>query len=323
MLLLAGHAASAHNGRPAKCHPGLTCSAGPETSGADALADPPRRQRRRREPAKREPKESAGASSRFVLTLVILAWVLRSFVVAPFSIPSGSMLPTLYIGDYLFVAKWPYGYSRYSFPFGFPSFDGRMFGSLPERGDVVVFRHPSENADLIKRVIGLPGDTVEVRGGVLILNGQPVPREPLAAVRDADQRQQPVQGRAARDAVDRRQPSGQAYLRLSRLSRDAARRPSYTVLDQVDDGAPTISAAVTVPAGHVFLMGDNRDDSLDSRFAAAEGRHRHGPDRESHRPRRRSPSGRPTAARPTGKPWTWFTALRGSRIGNGYTGDAE
>src|SRR5690242_13774410 len=116
-------------------------------------------------------RDTAWSNARFILMLAIFAWVLRSFVVAPFSIPSGSMLPTLYIGDYLVVAKWPYGYSRYSFPMGLPSFDGRIFGRLPERGDVVVFRVPSENADLIKRVIGLPGDTIEVRNGQLILNG--------------------------------------------------------------------------------------------------------------------------------------------------------
>ena len=108
-------------------------------------------------------KESAGSLLRFLLLLALFAWALRSFVVAPFNIPSGSMLPTLYIGDYLMVAKWPYGYSRYSFPFGFPPIEGRLFAHLPSRGDVVVFRHPSENADLIKRVIGLPGDMVEVK----------------------------------------------------------------------------------------------------------------------------------------------------------------
>ena len=108
-----------------------------------------------------------GSLLRFLLLLAFFAWTLRSFVVAPFSIPSGSMLPTLYIGDYLMVAKWPYGYSRYSFPFGFPSFEGRLFESLPKRGDVVVFRHPSENIDLIKRVIALPGDTVAVEDGGL------------------------------------------------------------------------------------------------------------------------------------------------------------
>src|SRR5437764_5136771 len=99
-------------------------------------------------------KESAGSLARFVLIIAIVAWAFRSFVGAPFNIPSGSMLPTLYIGDYIAVSKWPYGYSRYSFPFGFPPFEGRIFGVLPKRGDVVVFRHPTEDADLIKRIIG-------------------------------------------------------------------------------------------------------------------------------------------------------------------------
>src|SRR5678815_3894223 len=115
-----------------------------------------------------KPKESAGGLLRFLVLLLVFAWALRSLIVQPFNIPSGSMLPTLYIGDYLLVAKWPYGYSRYSSPFGFPSFGGRIFAQLPERGDVVVFRHPDERADLIKRVIGLPGDTVAVAGGRLI-----------------------------------------------------------------------------------------------------------------------------------------------------------
>src|SRR5437764_8708489 len=121
----------------------------------------------------------AWSTARFILILVILAWALRSFVFAPFSIPSGSMLPTLYVGDYLVVAKWPYGYSRYSLPFGFPAFSGRILEHLPHRGDVVVFRHPTEDADLIKRVIGLPGDTIELRGGEVILNGQRMPRVAL------------------------------------------------------------------------------------------------------------------------------------------------
>src|SRR5215207_9654358 len=95
-------------------------------SGAEATADPP----------KEKENESAWSTARFILLLVLLAWAIRSLIVAPFNIPSGSMLPTLYIGDYLVVAKWPYGYSRYSFPFGFPSFEGRTFGHLPKRGDV-------------------------------------------------------------------------------------------------------------------------------------------------------------------------------------------
>src|SRR6476660_10223337 len=135
-------------------------------------------------PAKKQEKpESAWSLARFLLTLIIFAWALRSLIVQPFNIPSGSMLPTLYIGDYLVVSKWPYGFSRYSFPFGFPAFDGRIFGGLPKRGDVVVFRHPNEDSDLIKRVIGLPGDRVEVRQGQLILNGHSVLRRPLPPAR--------------------------------------------------------------------------------------------------------------------------------------------
>src|SRR5687767_1633238 len=103
---------------------------------------------------------SIGSRVRFLLLLALGVWVLRSLIVAPFSIPSGSMLPTMAIGDYLFVAKWPYGYSRFSFPFQFPSFDGRAFGSLPRHGDVVIFKKPGENVDWVKRVIGLPGDTI-------------------------------------------------------------------------------------------------------------------------------------------------------------------
>src|SRR4249919_1116232 len=131
----------------------------------------PRLSRPNTDSSKREKKESTGSLARFVLAAAIIAWAFRSFVAAPFSIPSGSMLPTLYIGDYVAVAKWPYGFSRFSFPLQFPPVPGRILEHLPSRGDVVVFRHPVENADLIKRVIGLPGDTVEVRGGEVILNG--------------------------------------------------------------------------------------------------------------------------------------------------------
>ena len=136
-----------------------------------------RRSRSTAEPGKAKRRESVGSLARFVLIVAVIAWAFRSLVGAPFNIPSGSMLPTLYIGDYIAVAKWPYGYSRYSFPFAFPSFSGRVFEHAPKRGDVVVFRHPSEDADLIKRVIGVAGDTVEVRGGRLILNGHAVRRE--------------------------------------------------------------------------------------------------------------------------------------------------
>jgi len=113
----------------------------------------------RRAGARVEGKERRGGLLRLILEVVLIAWVIRSFIFAPFSIPSGSMLPALYIGDYVLVAKWPYGYSRFSFPWGFPSFEGRMFERLPKRGDVVVFRVPGTDEDFVKRVVGLPGDT--------------------------------------------------------------------------------------------------------------------------------------------------------------------
>ena len=113
----------------------------------------------RRAGARVEGKERRGGLLRLILEVVLIAWVIRSFIFAPFSIPSGSMLPALYIGDYVLVAKWPYGYSRFSFPWGFPSFEGRMFERLPKRGDVVVFKLPRDDSvHFIKRVIGLPGD---------------------------------------------------------------------------------------------------------------------------------------------------------------------
>ena len=266
---------------------------------------------------KRAEKESVSSLVRFVLTLVLLAWAVRSFVFAPFSIPSSSMLPTLYIGDYLMVAKWPYGFSRYSFPYGFPSFDGRLLGGLPKRGDVVVFRHPYEDADLIKRVIGLPGDRIQVAGGKLILNGKAVAHQPLPPVRVPVSNNSPCKVAAGAPPV--MVATGNGRFCVYRGYRESLPGgPSYTVLDQVEGGPADDFAAVTVPAGHVFLMGDNRDDSADSRFSGAEGGVGMVPTENL--------IGRATVtfwSTDGGasylKPWTWFTALRGHRIGNGYT----
>jgi signal peptidase I len=266
-------------------------------------------------------KESAGSLLRFVLTIAILAWAFRSLIAAPFSIPSGSMLPTLYIGDYLAVAKWPYGFSRYSFPLGFPSFDGRIFAALPERGDVVVFRHPSENSDLIKRVIGLPGDTVSVRGGRLVLNGHVVPLQPLPPVRVRVSPNSPCKV-VPPAAPLVRSVGGPPSCLYHAFIETLPGGPSYTVLDQVDGGMADDFAPAVVPAGHVFLMGDNRDDSLDSRFPMFAGGIGMVPTENL--------IGRATftfwstdGSSSYVKPWTWFSALRGSRIGNGYTGRAE
>ncbi len=129
------------------------------------------RRRHYADPPSQSAGETPGSFFKSLLILAVAAWVLRSLIVAPFSIPSGSMLPTMKIGDYLFVSKWPYGYSSASFPFEFPPFKGRVLGSLPDRGDVVVFEGPM-GQDVVKRVIGRPGDTISVEGGQVILNGK-------------------------------------------------------------------------------------------------------------------------------------------------------
>ena len=261
-------------------------------------------------------RESAWSLLRFVLTLALIAWALRSFVAAPFNIPSGSMLPTLYIGDYLIVAKWPYGYSRFSFPFGFPTFGGRVFGHPPERGDVVVFRHPSENSDLIKRVIGLPGDIVAVANGRLILNGAAVSDQPAGAYR------LPMSANTickvvppATPQVVRTSSGNYCLFRAYRETLPGGR--SFLVLDQLDHGFADDFPATKVPAGHLFLMGDNRDDSLDSRFGQAEGGIGMVPI-ENLVGRAEVTFWSTDGSASYWKPWTWFTALRWNRMGNRY-----
>ena len=262
-------------------------------------------------------RENPWSTPRFILMLALLAWALRSLVVAPFSIPSGSMLPTLYVGDYLLVAKWPYGYSRNSFPWGFPPLEGRVFGHLPARGDVVVFRHPAENTDLIKRVIGLPGDTVEVRGGKVVLNGRELQRKPAAPF------QMPISPNSPCKTVPPSVPSiaerdGQAYCLYPAFRERLPDGTSYTTLDQVQGGLADDFPPVRVPAGHVFLMGDNRDDSLDSRFGPSEGGIGMVPV-EQLIGRAMVTFWSTDGSASYVKPWSWFSALRANRIGNGYS----
>jgi signal peptidase I len=255
-------------------------------------------------------RDEPGGLIRFLLTVGVLAWLLRSFLVATYDIPSGSMLPTLYIGDYLAVSKWPYGYSRYSFPFHFPPIGGRVLSRLPKRGDIVVFWVPSEGQDLIKRVIGLPGDTVAVRNGVVILNGKPLPRQqvrpfamPISAnspCRPAPGANANIQGNICVDPAYRESiPGG----------------PSYIVLDQVEHGPEDDFPTTRVPAGHVFMMGDNRDDSLDSRFSVSAGGIGFIPIEDLvGRADLIFWSTNGTAS--YFKPWTWFSALRTRRVGS-------
>ena len=276
--------------------------------------------RTRPAPPRKQARESAWSTARFLLTLALIAWAFRSLVAAPFTIPSGSMQPTLYIGDYLVVAKWPYGFSRFSFPFDFPPFSGRIFGHLPKRGDVVVFRHPNGQEDLIKRVIGVPGDRIELRGGELILNGRPVPRTAMPPYK------LPISANTACKVVPPATPTvatagGRSYCVFPSYRETLPGGPSYTVLDQTSTEADDFGP-VNVPSGRVFLMGDNRDDSLDSRFPTASEGIGMVP-AEDLIGRAGFTFWSTDGSASYWKPWTWFSALRGSRIGNGYKGDAE
>ncbi len=258
-----------------------------------------------------------GGTLRFVIIVALLAWAFRSFVFAPFNIPSGSMLPTLHIGDYLLVAKWPYGFSRYSFPLEFPPFSGRIFSRLPERGDVVVFLPPGEREDYVKRVIGLPGDTVEVRSGQLILNGRPIPRQDMRPVAIPITANSPC--RVVPGATPLVRNGACVYPTYRETLPNGA---SYRVIDQVNNQIADNFPATKVPPGTVFMMGDNRDDSLDSRFSVAEGGIGFVPV-ENLVGRASTIFWSTDGSASYLKPWTWFTALRANRVGRSLSPDAK
>ncbi len=178
---------------------------------------------------------------------LILAMVIRTVFFQPFTIPSGSMMPTLLVGDYIFVNKFAYGYSKYSLPFSPDLFSGRIFASEPKRGDIVVFRFPpNPEVDYIKRLVGLPGDHIQVREGVLYINGKAVPKVPDGTF-NSDYAQDPGQDVPVfRETLD-----------------DGV---TYDTLDQSPVSRGDNTREFIVPEGHYFMMGDNRDNSLDSRF---------------------------------------------------------
>ena len=268
-------------------------------------------------PAVEKPEGSNAKLIRSLLLLVLFAWALRSLVVAPFSIPSGSMLPTMMVGDYLFVAKWPYGYSKYSFPFQFPPFDGRVAGHVPDRGDIVIFRRPgAEKEDWVKRVIGLPGDTIQVIDGALVLNGRPVPRAEAGMVPITVSPNSPCRVAPGATPFGRRAADGSLECLFPAFRETLPGGPSYLTFDQVNSIADNFGP-VTVPADHLFLMGDNRDDSMDSRYSTIEGGIGLVP--VDHLVGRATVRFWSTDGSATWfNPISWFTALRTDRIGRSY-----
>ena len=197
---------------------------------------------------KAEKKQNAlWENIKVIVQALVLAMIIRTVLFQPFTIPSGSMMPTLLVGDYIFVNKFAYGYSKYSLPFAPDLFSGRLFGSDPKRGDVVVFRFPpNPEVDYIKRVVGLPGDRIQMIDGVLHINGQPVPKQPDGSF-NSDYRLDPGQD-----------------VPVFRETLDTG--ISYDTLDQSPNSRGDNTREFIVPAGHYFMMGDNRDNSADSRF---------------------------------------------------------
>jgi len=180
-----------------------------------------------------------------IVWVVIVVVVFRTFAYEPFNIPSGSMIPTLLVGDYVFVSKFSYGYSKYSFPLWNPPFSGRIFGSLPKRGDVAVFRLPRDPSIVyIKRMIGLPGDKIQVTAGQLYINGEAVPREQIADFPDDEY-----------GAIDE----------IRQFIETLPNGVKHPILQKGDDGPLDTTAVFEVPPDHVFAMGDNRSNSEDSR----------------------------------------------------------
>jgi|SRR5579862_7066256 len=186
-----------------------------------------------------------GETLKTIVYAVVIAIFIRTFFYEPFSIPSASMVPTLLVGDYLFVSKFSYGYSRYSLPLGLPLFSGRLFFHEPKRGDVAVFKLPRDpSVDFIKRIVGLPGDKLQMKDGILNINGEPIKRERVGPYFYEEN------SRAS------------AYIQYIETLPNGYR---HDIIEISDEGPLDNTGVFTVPPGTYFMMGDNRDNSADSR----------------------------------------------------------
>jgi signal peptidase I len=249
-----------------------------------------------------KPGKGAGAGpahelaelAKTIVYALAIALVLRVLLFQPFTIPSASMEPTLLEGDYIIVSKYAYGWSRHSIPFSPKIIEGRIMGKQPERGDVVVFKLPRDGrTDYIKRVVGLPGDTVQMNEGVLYINGQPAPQELLSPIQLESAFGMPRQVERYRETL----PGGRSHISYS-----------FGPGGEVDN-----TELYQVPAGHFFMMGDNRDNSVDSRYPLESGVGFVPAENLVGKAEIILFSWEPQAV--LFKPWTWVTESRPSRFG--------